>query len=135
MYERSQCCEVLTCLFPSNAPLYVDVEASRSYKFVITQFIEYRAVAKSFRNRACVPVSSESFQAVIMLKVSHFRQTTCSCAGFIKHSEHIIALEVDVLDSNCVLSTMLKRLLTRRIILYAISLGISCEVGVAVTFT
>ena len=82
-----------------------------------------------------MPVSSESCQAVIIPKVSHFPQTTCNCAGFIKHSEHIIALEVDVLDSNCVLSTILKRLLARRIILYAISLGISCEVGVAVTST
>lgn len=70
-----------------------------------------------------------------MLKVSHFRHTTCSCAYFIELSEHIIVLEVDVLDSNYVLSTMLKRLVTRRIILYASSLGISLEVGVAVTFT
>lgn len=94
----------------------------------------YLAVAKSFGKRACVPVSSESCQAMIMLKVSHFRQTTCCCACCIKHPEHI-ALEVDVLDSNYVLSTTLKRLLTRRIILYASSLGISREVGVAVTFT
>ena len=35
---------------------------------------------------------------------------TCSCACFIKHSDHIIALEIDVLDSNYVLSTALKRL-------------------------
>jgi len=44
-------------------------------------------------------------------------------------------LEVDVLDSNYVLSTMLKRLLTRKIILYASSFEISSEVGVAVAFT
>lgn len=48
---------------------------------------------------------------------------------FIKYSEYIRVLEVDVLDSNYVLSTMLKRLLTRRIILYASSLGISRDVG------
>jgi hypothetical protein len=76
-----------------------------------TSRYKFRAVAKSFWRRACVLVSSEKLPSNNHAEgVTLLSDITCSRACFIKHSDHIIAFEIDILDSSYALSTALKRL-------------------------